>query len=173
MNLGQSMKWSGFPQLVVHQAAWWACVLLQGWTGPLLMLVFLGLHLWMTRTSFRYELVLILVSATVGVGLDNALSMLDEVTYEGSVLVVHSPLWLVSIWAGFGATVRHSQSILFRTRIHAFLTGLLGGPLAYWGGERLGVLDVFSALSWGTIGVLWTAAMLTLYSTDRYLPPYK
>ena len=134
------------------------------------MALFVGLHLWMLRHRFRSELALVVLSGVVGVGLDNALALMGDVQYQGELLVIHSPLWLVSIWAGFGATVRHCQAVLFRTRWAAALTGLVGGPLAYWGGERLGVLSVLSVVSWVDIGILWMAAMLTLYSADRHLP---
>jgi len=166
----QLMQWSTLPQMATHQAAWWACVLVQGWIGPMSMGLFVALHLWMLRQKFRSECVLIVLSCVVGIGLDNALAILGDVQYQGEILVIHSPLWLVSIWAGFGATVRHCQAVLFRTRWAAAVTGLVGGPLAYWGGERLGVLDVHSLVSWLDIGILWMAAMLTLHSADRHLP---
>ena len=165
----QLTNWSVLPQLLAHQIAWWACVLAQGWVGPAVMLAFLGVHLWVMRRQWRSEFALVVLSTVIGTGLDNALAHMGDVQYQGTVLVGLSPLWLVAIWAGFGATVRHSQSTFFGSRWAAALTGLLGGPLAYWGGEQLGVLNVTSMIAWVDVSVLWGAAMLTLESTSRRL----
>ena len=167
LNRRHLAKWSVLPQLLAHQIAWWTCVLAQGWVGPGVMLVFIGVHLWVMRSHWRPELALVVLSTGLGIGLDNALAQMGDVQYQGTVLVGLAPLWLVAIWAGFGATVRHSQSAFFRNRWAALLTGVVGGPMAYWGGERLGVLTVSSLIGWLDIGVLWAAAMLTLEGATR------
>ena len=167
-------SWSGIPQLVFHQAAWWACVLCMGWYGPALMLLFVLSHLAMTRDSCRGELRLILLSTGLGIGLDNALAAAGVVTYVGEILVGGSPLWLVAIWMGFGATLRHSQAVLVRTFQNALLTGCVGGPLAYLGGQRLGCLAVSGSWGWLAVSVLWTIALATLYwaaATRPQQPP--
>ena len=83
-------------------------------------------------------------------------------TYVGEVLVGRSPLWLVAIWAGFGATLRHSQGVLVQTLRNALLTGLIGGPLAYWGGEKLERMTVHGVTGWVAIGLLWGVVLVIL-----------
>lgn len=160
-------SWSSLPQLVLHQAGWWACVLWMGWLGPLVMLTFVLIHLAVMRAQWQQELRLVVLSTVLGIGLDNALAASGSVTYVGDILVGHSPLWLVAIWAGFGATMRHSQSILIRSLRIAVLTGAVGGPLAYMGGEKLERLTVTGTTGWIAIGVLWTVAMTTLFWAAR------
>ena len=163
MNLLPLRSWSGIPQLVFHQAAWWACVLWKGWWGPVLMLLFVLIHLGIMRSQWRGELRLILLSTLVGIGLDNALAAAGAVTYVGEIVVGGVPLWLVSIWMGFGATLRHSQAVLVRSLPIALLTGSVGGPLAYFGGQRLGCLVVTGMWGGLAISVLWTIALVILY----------
>ena len=127
------------------------------------MLVFILLHLYVTRRSFIRELVLVLVSATIGLGLDNALASTGFVMYVGTPSMGYAPLWLVAIWAGFGTTVRHSQDLFFRSGGHAFLTGFFGGPLAYAGGVKLGCIQVTSVWGYALIGLFWTVAMILLF----------
>ena len=91
-------SWSMLPQMICHQAGWWACVLWMGWLGPAVMLIFLVLHLVMVRQQWKHELALILISTVLGIALDNTLSITGNVTYVGEVLVGRSPLWLVAIW---------------------------------------------------------------------------
>ena len=160
---GGWFTWSGLPQMACQQAAWWLCVLGMDWSGPLSMAAFVVLHLMMVpRPLVGGELRLIGISAVVGLCLDSALAWSGMVIYEGGPLIGLSPLWLVSIWAGFGATLRHSQSILMRGRVHATITGAVGGPLAYMGGTRLEALSVHGSMGYAAVGALWLLAMLTL-----------
>jgi hypothetical protein len=153
--------------MLAHQTAWWMCVLLMGWIGPVSMLAFVLLHLLMTRDEAALELRLIALSMGIGIVLDSLLAVGGLVTYEGAPLVGLSPLWLVAIWAGFGATLRHSQALFVRTRLHATLTGALGGPLAYMGGTKLGALSVHGTGGYVGVGVLWLLALLAL---ERAIP---
>ena len=159
--------WSLMPQMVCHQAGWWACVLWMGWWGPLVMLGFLLVHVRITIRHWRAEGALILSSTLLGIGLDNTLAALGLVTYVGDILVGQSPLWLVAIWAGFGATLRHSQRIFVHNLRNALLTGFLGGPMAYWGGQKLARLTVHGFSGWITVGLLWGLVLSVLYLAVR------
>ena len=155
-------SWGGLPQLAVHQLGWWACVIWKGFTGPAVMAVFLLVHLYVERSHWRRELKLILVSAVTGFSLDSALGMTGLVTYVGDQTLGVVPLWLIAIWAGFGATILHSQAVLFQSRRAALLTGLLGGPMAYAGGIKLECMEVAGILGFVGVGLLWAVAMLLL-----------
>ena len=160
-------NWSALPQLALHQAGWWACVLWMGWIGPSIMLAFLLIHLWVMRQQWKGELWLIVLSTLLGIVLDNVLAMTGCVVYVGTILVGQSPLWLVAIWAGFGATLRHCQSVLVKSMPIAIGTGFVGGPLAYLGGEKLERMTVHGVEGWSAVAVLWGATMLTLLWASR------
>jgi len=153
--------------MVLQQAGWWACVLWMGWLGPVTMLAFLLLHLWMLRNNWRPELGLIVLSAALGLALDNALGALGAVTYVGTLRIGFAPVWLVAIWAGFGATLRHSQAIFVQSLRNALLIGLLGGPLAYMGGEKLERLTISGPSAWLWISLLWGIVLAILYWAAR------
>ena len=131
------------------------------------MVAFLLVHLALTRDEAAVELRLIVRSMVIGVLLDNALAIGGLVTYEGAPLVGLSPLWLVAIWAGFGATLRHSQGLFVRSPLHATLTGLVGGPLAYMGGTKLEALSVHGIAGYVAVGALWWLAMILLERSVR------
>ena len=162
-------RWSTWPQLLFHQAGWWACVIWMGWLGPMVMLAFLAAHLTFTRRRIRQELVIITAATLTGIALDSALAITGAVSYVGELKVWAAPLWLVSIWAGFGATLMHSQSVLVRSRTIAVLTGLLGGPAAYWGGERLSRMTVQPEIGWMAVSATWTIALLLLCEISLHL----
>ncbi len=156
-------SWSNAPQMILHQGAWWACVLWMGWTGPALMLGFIALHFTLTRDDRRADLILVVAATIVGLLLDNALAWSGAVSYVGGPVVGYCPLWLLAIWAGFGATLRHSQKVLVRSLPLALATGFLGGPLAYLGGEKLQRLTVHGTEGWLMVSALWGLALFILY----------
>jgi len=127
------------------------------------MLAFILLHLYVTRREYPQELRLVLSATLVGLIVDNTLGYSGLVSYVGTPTIGYVPFWLIAIWSGFGATVRHSQALFFRSRWHAFLTGFLGGPLAYAGGVKLGCLEVQGAWGYILVGACWTFAMLGLF----------
>ena len=157
-----SARWSSWPQLVCHQVGWWACVVWMGWAGPAVMIAFIGLHLYIVRERIGRELIMVSAAAIIGIVLDSSLAITGAVSYVGSLKVWASPFWLVAIWAGFGATLLHSQSILVRNRMTSILTGALGGPAAYWGGERLERMSVNPEMGWVAVSATWTAALFIL-----------
>jgi hypothetical protein len=162
--------WSKLPQMVLQQAAWWACVLWMGWLGPVAMLAFLLLHLWMLRNQWRTEVGMIVLATVLGIALDNALGALGAVTYVGTLRIGWAPIWLVAIWAGFGATLGHSQAIFVRSLRNALLIGLLGGPLAYMGGEKLDRLTISGPTGFLWISLLWGIVLVVLYWAARPKP---
>ena len=160
-------RWSGLPQWGAQQAAWWACVLWMGWAGPAAMLGFVCLHLMVLRRRWKAELALIAAATALGAALDNLLALGGWVTYAGAVRVGLVPLWMVALWSGFGATLRHSQSTLVRSAPVALGVGALGGPLAYRGGEALARLDVQGPPGWVAVSVGWAVVMLVLQRASR------
>lgn len=155
--------WTGLPQVVFHQVGWWACVLWMGWLGPVIMGLFLVLHLYLTRQYLGREIKLIILSTVVGIVLDNMLALTSSVSYVGDLLIGSCPLWLMAIWSGFGATLNYSQSILVRTQYNALATGLVGGPLAYFGGEKLERLTINGWSGVLAVSLTWGVAMYLLY----------
>lgn len=130
--------------------------------GPALMLAFVLAHLLLTRQMLVKELLLVGAASLAGLTVDNLLAACGAVSYLGAPTVGLSPLWLVAIWAGFGATLRHSQSLFVRSPVHAVLTGLLGGPAAYWGGERLARMEVHGVAGWLAVSATWLLALVLL-----------
>ena len=129
--------------------------------------LFIAVHLYQTRSCWRRETKLMIWSTMIGLVLDNTLAATDSVIYTGELVIVYCPLWLAAIWTGFGATLRYSQRILVRTPYHALATGILGGPLAYIGGEKLERLTINGTMGLLAISMTWGVAMCLLYRLSR------
>ena len=161
--------YSGAPQFALQQVAWWACVLWMSWFGPAVMLLFIGIHLVVVREQWRLELMLVMLSGGLGLCLDTVLFRTGSVSYVGDLVLGGVPLWLIAIWAGFGATLRHSQRLFMDSAKSAALSGLLCGPLAYWGGEKLERLTIHEPSGYVFVALLWAGVLLALHAAIQWL----
>lgn len=144
--------------VALFQAGWLACVLGaaagRAWVGPLAVGVVLAFHL--VGLGHIDEARLVGWCVAIGAAADSLLGGTGLVAYAahpGPSFI--APVWIVAMWANFGITLRHSLAWLSRRRLAASLLGVLGGPLAYAAGSRLGAIEVSSdgilalALLWG------------------------
>ena len=77
---------------------------------------------------------------------------------------------MVALWMGFATTLRHSLAWLQPRLILAAALGSIGGPLAYYAGERLGAIRIEDA-SGAYVGVaaIWAIALPALLHLARRL----
>ncbi len=159
--------------IVIYQGIWFLAVLGREQYAPWLLLA-LALHLALCRERGR-ELSVMLACSAVGVLADSILSMsgLYEFTPPADLLPI--PLWLVAIWLGFTATLRHALSWFLEPvpwRLPLFLAcGIVGAPLSYLAAARLGSVELpLGYLSSGLIiGATWVPIMLALVYLTRWL----
>lgn len=155
-------RWNGAPQWILHQVAWWCCVLGPEPWGGIAMVLFVALHLVFNRAQIAAEGLLICAATGIGFCVDGLLVHSGAVHYEGLQRLFEVPLWMLALWAGFGATLRHSQGILVATAGRALWVGAVAGPMAYAGGERLGRMRIEGAYGFLLIGITWALALCLL-----------
>ena len=83
-----------------------------------------------------------------------------------AVLGSPSALWMVSLWAGFAATLGHSLEWLQGRLRTAAVLGSVAGPLAYLAGERFGAMTIETPLGVLAVAILYgsvTPAFLILW----------
>jgi hypothetical protein len=139
--------------------------------GPAFAAVWLPLHIRAAKSSAGLELKLILAAGALGYLLDSALVLGGWISFPAQAqLGVPSTLWMVTLWLGFAATLRHSLGWLRGRYVVSALLGIVVGPLAYWGGSKLGaIVLVDSVSSLLPISVEWLIAMPLLLMTISYL----
>ena len=106
-----------------------------------------------------------MMGTLLGVGLiiDGTLNLIGFFSFNRAGFPI--PFWLMVIWIGLATLVHHSLAWLKgRTGLCA-LFGALGGPMAYWGGIRMGA----AAFNWELLpsllllavvwGFLWPTVM--------------
>lgn len=146
------------PNLLLFQAGWFAAVLGAAngmpWLGILVIAGSLAFHLYRASEPAR-EARLVVVVLLVGLMFESVLAASGWVAYADHAAST-PPAWMVALWANFAVTLNIAlRSLRTRAGLLAAL-GLVGGPLAYWGGAGLDALSwqdpgpafVYIALGW-------------------------
>jgi len=140
----------GWPlNLALFQIGWWAVVLTaaHGQPGLGIGVVTLSVawHLAIARAPLA-EAALIGVAAVVGLVLDSLLLATGWVEFTGGNLAGQlAPPWMLALWVNFALTLNVSLRPLQERPLLAAGIGLIGGPLAYWGGAQLGAMSFLNA----------------------------
>ncbi len=138
--------------------------------GTLIGLLFLALHLALARQR-RNEIELVLGTALVGLVVDTIQIALGTLRFDaGTIVPWLPPPWMIVIWMQFATTFHYSLSWLKHRPWRAALFGAVGGPLAFYAGRRLGVVELHPDLwpSLLSLTILWSIAMpLSLRLAER------
>lgn len=130
--------------LVVFQVAWFACVLggAHGlpWLGVGVVALVVALHLRLASDPAREALLLLLVGVVGGLW-DGLLVRYGFLEYPSGLIVPWlAPVWIIAMWVAFATTLNVSLGWLKGRWYLACLLGAIGGPLAYFGGYKLGAV---------------------------------
>lgn len=130
--------------LVLYHVGWFACILgaaySLGWVGGLVVMAHIAIHLKYLSKNAKAEFLLFVIVAIVGIGIDTLQYQLGAYLFKGHTFPV-IPLWLCAMWLNFGPLLPLSLAWLKGRYLTSAVLGMLGGPLAYWGGERLGAVE--------------------------------
>jgi hypothetical protein len=158
----------------LFQAGWLAYVLgaARGfpWQGASVALLIAALIVFRSRDP-RDELALVAAAAVAGFAFDSALALTGWVDFEGAVPApLLAPVWMVALWALFATTLNVSLRWLREWPALGVLFGAVGGPVAYYAGERLGALKFVDPLpGLAAVAVGWALATPLLFAFARRL----
>lgn len=164
----------------LYQIGWFACILGAAWgwpkAGAAVGLFLIGVHLAVSGTQWRAELTLVALALVLGLLVEGF--QVWSGTYarftSGVVWTWMSPPWLLVMWAQFATVCRGSLKRVMLVPWRAVLFGAVGGPIAFWAGERLGAVDLARPLGEGLLrlGVSWAIALgvLSVVATRRDSP---
>lgn len=151
--------------VAIYQTGWFCCVLGAGWgypvTGALAASVLAGVHLFLA-SSRKNEAILMLFACLLGVLVDSIQTALGLFTFtRDPAWPLWLPLWVFVIWAQFATLFHYGLHWLSgRYRLAAIL-GLVGGPLSYWAGIRMGAASFGSnpTLTVAALALVWALVM--------------
>lgn len=159
---------------ILFQLGWLVCVLSAARGLPMLGVVLacliVAFHVWRAALPMS-EIKLIAIALLIGAIWDSVLVWQGLLIYQSGMLVPFlAPYWIIVMWALFATTLNVSLRWLKGRLFVAVLFGGIGGPLAYYAGQRLGAVEfseTFYALTALLIGwALFTPLLMML--SQRY-----
>jgi len=163
--------------ITLYQAGWFAMVLgaARGWpwAGAGVGLVLLAVHLVLVRER-KPELQTIVGVGILGTLIDSAQAFAGVFVFESgywSYWVV--PFWLTVMWMQFATLFHFALRWLSGRYLLSAVLGAVGGPAAFWTGERLGgvIFPMGTRHSLLFLAAVWFAALpFTILLADRFRP---
>lgn len=161
---------------IIFQGNWLLCILSaargEAAIGIASVLLLPLLHLALHPTLRRSELGLLVLLALTGTLVDSVFLWTDTLRYATNPLTPYlAPPWITALWIGFGTALNYCLAWL-RGRVVLQITfGALGGPLAYWGGQRLGALEWGASpeVCLGALALCWGAITPAAYAVAARL----
>ncbi len=158
---------------VCFQVGWFLCVLSAAYgypsIAPIGIVVLLAIH-FVFHKEYGTQVILIATSLILGILTDSVLIFLDvfEPEYPFFISAI-SPVWMWALWVNFSTTLNASLAWLQNRPVLAAIFGVLGGPAAYYAGEKLGAMSLNEDLiySIGMLGIVWGVVTPLLTLTAR------
>jgi len=120
------------------------------------------------------EVYLLGFAMVIGATWDSLLVALSLLDYTSGTLITNTaPYWIVVMWALFATTINVSLRWLKYKYLIAALLGAVAGPLAYYGGSRLGALEFLNP-EWALISLAvgWAIFTPLLVLISNYFDGY-
>lgn len=160
------------------QIGWFACVLGGAYgmplLGPLLAIPIMAWHFSQAH-DWPKELSLIIIIALTGSLFDQFLLWLGWIQYPASSLPSWLlPVWMTTLWVMFSSTLNVSLRWMRGRYVIGFIFGMIGGPVAYLAGQKLGAMALISqtnvlivlAVGWSLMmpAMLWLSSIFDGYA---------
>ena len=156
---------SFLTDLVIFQVAWFGCVLATRSPFPhllpVLVLLLVLVRVLLTR-GLAQALPFTLACLILGIVGDATLVHLGLLSFESYPSLFGTPLWMVALWLNFGLMLRPLFTWFLDHCWRSLIGFSAGGVVAYYSGQKLGVLilsvDLQShlgvALEWAIAGLI-------------------
>jgi hypothetical protein len=165
---------ASFVNYLLYQLGWLACVLGTAWgfpwLGVCLALGLIGVHLSLAEDR-KNQIAIAIVSGLVGMIIDSAQLWAGVFSFpRGVVIDALPPPFMTVLWMQFATTFRYCMSWLSGRYVLSSLFGLIGAPIAFFAGERLGAIEFLPPrlAHFASLGFVWCLAVpLLVYISDR------
>ena len=160
--------------IVLFQAAWFACVLGAAhgvpWLGIAAAAAVVAWHTF-SAPQPATEFKLVAAALVIGALFDSALAGSGWLEFAPPAPAAYlAPYWILAMWALFATTLNVSLGWLRRRLALAAVVGMFAGPLSYWAGARLGAVELVEpAAALIALALGWTAILPGLLALARRL----
>lgn len=161
--------------LVLFKLGWIACVGFAAVGEPLLatlaVAVVVSVHLLGVPLAVK-EAILLASAAVIGLAWESLMVWTGLLSYPGHTeLAPLAPYWIVAMWTLFATTINHGLRWAKKNWAVAALAGLVGGPMAFYGGASMGAVEFSNTpLALTVIGAGWAVLLpLMIWVSDTII----
>ena len=163
--------------LALYQLGWFAIVLGaargRGLEGAALALLLVAAHLCLSRDLQR-ETALVASAGAVGLAAEGLVGWIGALDYASpDPWILTTPFWVLVLWLQFATLFHQALAWLSGRLALASLLGLVGAPLSFLAGERLGAATFAEprARAIVALALVWAVALPALVWLADRLPP--
>lgn len=109
------------------------------------------------------DCVLIGLAIVIGFIHDGLLKHFNFIIYHIVFIKFYAPIWIIGLWISFALTINHSLAWLQNKPALQIFFGLIGGPLAYLAGEKLGAITLGHEYTVYILALCWALVTPVLF----------
>ena len=144
---------------------WFGCIFYGNYFVPVAIAI-LAIHLYFVKST-QHEIKTLLIATNIGVFIDVILTYMNIYQFDtlSTLSFLGLPLWLITLWLCFAATINHSIQFVKCSLPIQILVGAIAFPLSYSSGHKLGAVGLGYPL-FNTIivlSIIWVLGTLLIF----------
>ena len=154
---------------ILFQSIWFILILAaahESFYGLALGLLLILVQYWHGKLMVP-DFKLILASIIIGFAHDTYLNYFKFIQYNIDFNTYYSPVWIIGLWISFALTINHSLAWLGNKKLLQMIFGLIGGPLAYIAGEKLGAIYMINTMTLYVLALSWACITPLLFQFKK------
>ncbi len=154
---------------ILFQSIWFILILAaahESFYGLALGLLLILVQYWHGKLMIP-DFKLILASIIIGFAHDTSLNYFKFIQYNIDFNTYYSPFWIIGLWISFALTINHSLAWLGNKKLLQMIFGLIGGPLAYIAGEKLGAIYMINTMTLYVLALSWACITPLLFQFKK------
>ena len=150
-----------------YQLTWLMCVFGELWynsylPGLICGLIFLTIC-FINSDNKRKTLLIVFLISLMGYIFDTLMVFFEVYNFTTSLYIGFLPIWMIVLWPSFAILFDEILMFLSKYKIIAIILSGILGPLTYFAGSPLGLIDINNLLMFFTLMIIFWAMLMFFY----------
>lgn len=150
-----------------YQLTWLMCVFGELWynsylPGLICGLIFLTIC-FINSDNKRKTLLIVFLISLMGYIFDTLMVFFEVYNFTTSLYIGFLPIWMIVLWPSFAILFDEILMFLSKYKIIAIILSGILGPLTYFAGSPLGLIDINNLLMFFTLMIIFWAILMFYY----------
>ena len=156
-----------FSMLSGYQLTWLMCVFGELWynsflPGLICGLLFLSICFINSDNKRKTSLIVFLISL-IGYLFDTILVFFEIYNFKTSLSIGFLPIWMIVLWPSFAILFDEILMFLSKYKIIAVVLSSILGPITYFAGSPLGLININNLYIFFTLMIIFWAILMIFY----------